>query len=60
MGNMLTDKEIKKLSLIGDNIIGCLECNINGHGIPCRTDRLEAVRLMKNYLEIHNYKVIKK
>ena len=52
--NRLTEKEIKELVELGKNIQLCLSCNINDTGLPCRTDRFEAVNLMKKYLEIHN------
>tara|TARA_Y100001951_G_scaffold99216_1_gene100960 strand:+ start:295 stop:462 length:168 start_codon:yes stop_codon:yes gene_type:complete len=52
--NRLTDKEINKLVKLGKNIQLCLSCNINDTGLPCATDRFEAVELMKKYLEIHN------
>ena len=50
--NRLTDKEINKLVELGKNIQLCLSCNINDTGLPCATDRFEAVDLMKKYLEI--------
>ena len=56
MNNTLTDKEVKNLIIIGNRIYKSLECG-DGEHIPCRTDRLEAVKNMKEYLEIHNYKV---
>jgi len=52
--NTLTNKEIKKLIELGKKIQLGLSCDINGQGIPCRTDRLQAVEDMKEYLSIHN------
>ena len=51
--NRLTEKEIKELVELGKNIQLCLSCNINDTGLPCRTDRFEAVNLMKQYLSMH-------
>tara|TARA_Y100000034_G_C6801273_1_gene359412 strand:- start:114 stop:329 length:216 start_codon:yes stop_codon:yes gene_type:complete len=51
--NRLTDKEINKLVELGKNIRLCLSCDINDTGLPCATDRFEAVELMKKYLRIH-------
>jgi hypothetical protein len=53
LGNVLTDKDLKKLETLGVKIRACLSCNINDTGVPCRTDRLEAVRLMQEYLLVH-------
>ena len=52
---ILTDKQVQKLIDLGPKIIGGLECDINGQGIPCRTDRLQAVDDMIEYLKIHDY-----
>jgi hypothetical protein len=51
--NRLTDKEINKLVELGADIQRCLSCDINDTGLPCRTDRFEAVNLMKQYLSMH-------
>lgn len=59
MSDILSDKEIIRLAQLGKDIRRGLECDINGQGIPCHTDRLDAVSKMKEYLEIHNYKVSK-
>ena len=53
----LSNKEIEKLEKLGDDIQKDLSCDANGTGLPCRTDRLEAVSNMKRYLEIHDYDV---
>ena len=55
--NVLTDKDLKKLEKLGVKIRACLSCNINDTGVPCRTDRLEAVRLMQEYLTIHDIQI---
>ena len=64
MSDTLNNKEVKRLGELGQAIIGCLSCNINDNNIPCRTDRLEAVRLMNEYLFHHDvteiYNLIKK
>ena len=51
--NTLTNKEIKKLVKLGDSIQTSLSCDINGTGLPCKTDRFHAVKLMMKYLKIH-------
>ena len=53
----LSDIEIDKLVKLGKDIQGDLSCDANGTGLPCRTDRLEAVSNMKKYIEIHGYNV---
>ena len=55
MNDTLTDKEIKKLISLGKQIILGLQCDANGMELPCRSDRLASVELMKKYLEIHDY-----
>lgn len=57
MNNTLTINEMHELARLGIAIRQCLHCNINDAGVPCHTDRLEAVRLMQRYLEIHNHTV---
>ena len=51
--NVLTDKDLEKLAKLGVRIRACL-WNRNDTGVPCQTDRLEAVRLMQEYLTIHD------
>ena len=58
--NLLTAQEQEELFRLGDDIQKDLSCDANGTGIPCRTDRLDAVSNMKRYLEIHNYTVMDK
>ena len=63
MSDTLSNKEIKRLNKLGENISISLNLDLtdlSNIGIPCRTDRLEAVKDMKEYLEIHNYKVEEK
>ena len=55
--SLLTAREQEELVKLGDNIQKDLSCDANGTGLPCRTDRLDAVSNMKRYLEIHNYDV---
>jgi len=54
MSRVLTDKECEVLAEIGKKLRKSLECDINGTGLPCRTDRLESVKLMWQYLAIHD------
>ena len=60
MSNTLTNQEQEELFRLGEDIEAGLSCDANGTGIPCRTDRLDAVSNMKRYLEIHNYTIIDK
>ena len=57
MSDTLNNKEVKRLGELGQAIQGGLSCDINNNNIPCRTDRLDAVKHMKEYLEIHGYTV---
>ncbi len=56
--SILTAQEQEELFRLGEDIQKGLSCDANGTGIPCRTDRLDAVENMKRYLEIHDYDVI--
>lgn len=58
MNNSLNDDEVKQLIKLGKFIKINLDCNSNR--LPCLTDRLESVKNMKKYLEIHNYKIEEK
>ena len=58
--SLLTAQEQEELFRLGEDIQHGLSCDANGTGIPCRTDRLDAVSNMKRYLEIHNYEVNEK
>lgn len=62
MSDILTDKEMKRLTDLAKDI----KVSLSGYsnidmkkGIldPGRTNRLAAVEAMKEYLEIHDYKV---
>ena len=55
--NILTDEEIERLVVIGEDIQVGLSCDVNGTGLPCRTDRLSSVELMKEYLSIHDIEI---
>ena len=55
--DILNAQEQEELFRLGDDIQKDLSCDANGTGLPCRTDRLDAVSNMKRYLEIHNYDV---
>ena len=57
MSSFLSDHELKQLAELGKSIIVSLNCDINQSGVPCRTDRLEAVRCMISYLKLHSYKI---
>ena len=52
--NKLNDAEMAQLVELGKAIQLDLSCDANGTGLPCRTDRLDAVRLMRQYLDIHD------
>ena len=55
--DILNAQEQEELFRLGEDIQAGLSCDANGTGIPCRTDRLDAVSNMKRYLEIHGYVV---
>ncbi len=55
IANSLTEDECSELHRLGEDIKAGLSCDANGTGLPCRTDRLDAVENMKRYLEIHGY-----
>ena len=57
MSRVLTDLECNILAEIGKKIRLALECDINGTGLPCRTDRLASLELMRQYIAIHDYNV---
>ena len=59
MIDTLNKKEIKKLAKLSKDIQVSLNCDINDTGIPCRTDRLQAVKDMIKYILIHGYNVRK-
>ena len=43
---ILTDTEIKQLAELGKDITAGLSCDINGQGMPCRTDRFAVINAM--------------
>ena len=57
----LTDEEVIRLAELSRDIKESLSCELNvseeGLSYPCRTDRFEAVKLMKEFLNIHDYDV---
>ena len=57
MSNILNNEEMNQLRNLGHKIKQSLSCNANGDGVPCKTDRLNSVENMKEYLMIHGYKV---
>ena len=50
MSDTLSNKEIDKLVKLGGDIQQDLSCDANGTGLPCRTDRLEAIKNMKRQI----------
>ena len=42
---------VNKTIALGEAIVDCLECNINGTGLPCRSCRFKAIDNMIEYLE---------
>ena len=57
MADTLNNAEIESLRELGEKIQQDLSCDLNGTGLPCRTDRLEAVENMIKYISIHGYKI---
>ena len=55
--DILTNEEVERLSVLGKYIQANLSCNINGEGLPCRTDRLSAVQSMKEYISINDIEI---
>ena len=56
----LNKKEIKKLNKLGKDIMLSLDLNktdLNNIGIPSRTNRLQAVKDMIEYLKIHDLRI---
>ncbi len=48
----LTTEEVIELAELGRRILLSLSCDANGEGLPCRTDRFEAMGDMIKYLNI--------
>jgi hypothetical protein len=55
--DILTNKEIVKLIDLGKRIKISLDCDLNGTGLPSKTNRLQAVEDMKEYLSIHGCEI---
>jgi len=53
--DVLSPDELTRLAELGREIRGSLSCDVNGEGVPCRTDRFEAVEAMAEYLEVHGW-----
>ena len=56
----LNKKEIKMLNKLGKDIMLSLDLNktdLNDIGIPSRTNRLQAVKDMIEYLKIHDLRI---
>lgn len=53
---VLTVKEIKRLTKLGNEIKIILQCN-TASGIPGITDRTDMIDRMIEYLQIHGYEV---
>ena len=58
--NQLTDTDIEELVVLGERIILGLSCNADGNNFPCRSDRIQVVNDMVQYLKIHDLLVIEK
>ena len=58
MSNVLSLAELKRLSKLGKDMRKCLACKFQERGVPCRSDRWELIKLMREYLELHDYQVI--
>ena len=54
--SVLSKKEIKKLAKLGQAIAMDLSCDANDISLPCRSCRFEAIKNMKQYLEINGYR----
>jgi hypothetical protein len=52
----LNKKEIKRLVKLGQAIAMDLGCDGNDTALPCRSCRFEAIKNMKEYLEINGYR----
>ncbi len=54
--SVLSKKEIKQLAKLGQAIAMDLSCDANDTALPCRSCRFEAIKNMKQYLEINGYR----
>ena len=60
MSNTLNKKEMKRLNKLGKSISISLDLrltDLNGIGIPSRTNRLQAVKDMIEYLKVHDLRI---
>tara|TARA_R100001530_G_scaffold21780_2_gene17877 strand:+ start:2716 stop:2904 length:189 start_codon:yes stop_codon:yes gene_type:complete len=57
MPGTLNDTEVAELIELGKRIYEGLSCDADGTGLPCRSDRLQAVGDMVRYLKIHDFYV---
>ena len=63
MSDVLNKEEIKKLNQLGKRITLSLDLrktDLNGIGIPSRTNRFALIEDMIEYLKIHDYKITNK
>ena len=63
MSDVLNKEEIKKLNQLGKKITLSLDLrktDLNGIGIPSRTNRFALIEDMIEYLKIHDYKITNK
>ena len=63
MSDVLSKDEIKKLNQLGKRITLSLDLrktDLNGIGIPSRTNRFALIEDMIEYLKIHDYKITNK
>ena len=54
MARAFTEEERARLADLGEMIVAGLSCNINGTGLPCRSDRLYSLELMRQYIAMHD------
>lgn len=57
MSDTLNRQEVAMLIDLGNKIQLDLSDDLNGTGLPTRTNRLEAVENMIKYVKIHGYRV---
>jgi len=60
MSNELTDSDIEELVVLGKRLVLGLSCNANGDDFPCRSDRIQVINDMVQYLKIHDLIIIEK
>ena len=57
MSDVLSDQDIDRIIVLGQQITAGLRCDADGTGLPCRTDRFAAIRDMVEYLHIHDIEI---